>query len=118
MSTLLNVDSRGVELDHRQVEYGFRDRNLALFWKIFPKSVNCSNSQIITFSECQHNTPFMNITTKDKQIILPLESLTFSGELVDVNISLSSDQPTMSCPHLRETLRFNGNLEYNNYYYY
>ena len=105
--TFLNADSRGIELDHHHTVYGPSYINLA--WRVVPKFTNCSIGQILIFGECQQNFPVVNVTTEDvNNLMLPSESFAMSEGLSDVNISTLSNQPGLSCPYFRETLRFNG----------
>jgi hypothetical protein len=107
-SFLQNLNQRDIELDHQHIVY--IENYTTLAWKIIP--INCSVSQILSYTPCQHNNPTIyNITTDNKRFTLPSTSFRnqMTGELVDFNISTS-----LRCPQLSDTLRFNGK---SNYYF-
>ena len=102
------MNRRGVlRLDHQHIQYG--NTNTTLAWKIVPTNTTCTNSQVLSYDECNSNNPNINITTEDMITILPSTALrTASGDLADFSISSFSNQQ-QDCPMLNTAVRFNGN---------
>ena len=94
-----------LRLDHRHIKYG--STNITLAWKIINST--CTNSRVLSYDECNSDTPNINITTEDRITILPSTDLrTASGDLADFSISSYSNQQ-QDCPMLISAVRFNGN---------
>ena len=97
----------GFELDHRRMQYG--SSNTTLAWKIMPPSSECSISRILSYPECQRNSPDINVLTNDTTFIVSSTSLYISEQLADFNLSSLSDLESVQCKGLEDTVRINGN---------
>lgn len=103
---LLGTETADLELDHLNIEYSSTDVTLA--WMIVPPDSGCNISHVVSYRPCEQNNPDISETISDTRIIIPLVNLTIGGQLADFAISSLSDQESLDCPRLQETVRFNG----------
>ena len=95
-----------IELDHQHIEYG--SVNTTLAWKISSK-YSCSISKIQSHPACLPNNVDTNTTIdRQTQITVLTEKFHISGHLADFSLSSLSVEPSVECPQLLGTVRFNG----------
>ena len=107
---LLGTTRAGLELDHHSIQYG--NATTSLVWKIVPPNSGCNISHILSYRECEQNSPDINETIDDTSITIPSVNLSMGGHLIDFAISSLSDQESLECPRLAGTVRFNGKPVY------
>ena len=99
------TDTVGFGLDHQRMEYG--SDNTTFAWKILPPGSECNISRILSYPECQLSNPDINRTTSDTTFNVSSTSLYISERLADFNLSSSSEQESVQCDGLLETVRIN-----------
>ena len=103
---LLGTREADLELNHLSIVYG--RTNITLAWTIALPDSGCNISRILSYRECEQNSPDINETIDDTSITIPSVNLSIGGQLADFTISSLSDQESLECPRLQETVRFNG----------
>ena len=95
-----------LELDHLNIEYG--RTSITLAWTIVPPNSGCNISRILSYHPCEQSSPDINETIDDTSITIPSVNVSIDGQLADFAISSLSDQESLVCPRLPDTVRFNG----------
>ena len=82
--------------------------NITLAWTIVPPDSGCNISCILSYHQCEENSPDINERIADTSITIPSVNVSIGGQLADFAISSLSDQESLECPRLPDTVRFNG----------